>query len=1041
MKINLKKIGAIVAGATILASTAAFAGLYFGDTMLVDDNGAPTTKIVVGEEGASSDGVAASIAAGKIVGESYKTEELTAQVTGTAELDCETEGNDTTGGTCTISNEKAQLEITVPGGVAEGSYTVNNLIGDYLNRRLEDREDNIADDTDSDYPMGGSDISDNANPFTNGIGGSIGPSETFMYRITGNMFSPFATATITDDQAAKTYSETQDGWISGSSYYSDSDNDVVGDLDFFAYTMKFKGSSDDFGIPVCTTPDGQDYTYCKSGAADANFDYATETHKVKVQFLGEPWIISEMVPPDTTGLPADSETQVYEGGYVKLAKESVSGVLNQGESLPVDDLKFHLDDLEAHGGVTSAIISILDANDNILKKDKVFPGTTKEFSIGGKIYRFHVYKVAPGYTFGAKWADVAIFSKELKLEDGQELDPDYSANENYQVSVGWKNKGASATDTQVDHLRTLIVYSDDIAALSSGGESRMEENDYIPIVEDPVAWKLTYAGLSITSSDRNSLKYRLERSGMKDISATRGPWEVTGAERVACYLFPPYVQVDSSKSGNTFIVPLARGASQGDSGTDISDNEFFVATALQPVDDGSANLAYAGFYCDAGATTLLCPDGMEYVAALDIDPLGAGDVKNDVCVPVDASGACLTGIGTDCPSGSGSIFMQLSSSNNNWGYVLYDWADSQIGSPDPGDSLWVDYQAIGDGDVDWDTGGILEVASYLSAVSVGETWMGDHYDTGGNSFQDCRNAVPGIVPPTDLNCFGTDSVGAPRLLVNPPGEVNWYFALSEKAGEDSSNEFADYSLVGLYTGGGTPGDATFNFDTETPGDFSYVTREDYAMYMYAGPVNTRGSVTTIEEGTITERGSVFSSIDDTSVTYYMANKLAKSQFVLATADESTSEAMGTCVRTLGEGETSEPCNGVTVKVLEITEDVGPCSGAGGSASCTVDMEGVGAVIMPDNAATVTRMVPYSNAYQDLVILDRDAVGVNTVVSIGGDKVNTVTAQLLEGSPVDWTTERVVVKEVVQGSKIVVAGAEAEDTLEAVDNFVAQLKRA
>ena len=187
-------------------------------------------------------------------------------------------------------------------------------------------------------------------------------------------------------------------------------------------------------------------------------------------------------------------------------------------------------------------------------------------------------------------------------------------------------------------------------------------------------------------------------------------------------------------------------------------------------------------------------------------------------------------------------------------------------------------------------------------------------------------------------------------------------------------------------------------------------------------------------------GSVFSSIDDTSVTYYMADKLARSQFVLATASESTSEATGTCIRTLAEGETSEPCNGVTVKVLEITEDVGPCS-ASGSASCTVDMEGVGAVIMPGSMATATNYAMYPNAYKGLVILDRDAVGVNTVVSIGGDKVNTVTAQLLQGSPVDWTTERVVVKEVVKGSKIVVAGAEAEDTLEAVNDFVAQLRRA
>jgi len=209
--------------------------------------------------------------------------------------------------------------------------------------------------------------------------------------------------------------------------------------------------------------------------------------------------------------------------------------------------------------------------------------------------------------------------------------------------------------------------------------------------------------------------------------------------------------------------------------------------------------------------------------------------------------------------------------------------------------------------------------------------------------------------------------------------------------------------------------------------------------MYAGPVSTRGSVTTLEEGGVTERGSVFSSIDDTSVNFNMANKLGHAQFVLASTG-ATAGAESTCVRTLGEGETSEPCNGVTVKVLQITENVGACTAGGASATCTVNMEGVSPVIMPGNTATATRVVPYADAYKNLVILDRDAAGVNTVVSIGGDRVNTVTQQLLQGSAVDWTTTRKVVREVVQGSKIVVAGAEAADTLEAANDFVNQLRR-
>ncbi|MBU0532612.1 hypothetical protein KKB44_03900, partial [Candidatus Micrarchaeota archaeon] len=135
MKVNLKKIGAIVAGATILASSAAFGALTFESTTLVDDNGAPVAKVVLGSGGAPSDGVAASKIAEAMAKETYKTTTLTAEVVGTATC---TGGGDGSG-TCAISNEQAQLEITVPGSIAAGTWTGENLIGDFLNRELMDR--------------------------------------------------------------------------------------------------------------------------------------------------------------------------------------------------------------------------------------------------------------------------------------------------------------------------------------------------------------------------------------------------------------------------------------------------------------------------------------------------------------------------------------------------------------------------------------------------------------------------------------------------------------------------------------------------------------------------------------------------------------------------------------------------------------------------------------------------------------------------------------------------------------------------------------
>ncbi len=94
--------------------------------------------------------------------------------------------------------------------------------------------------------------------------------------------------------------------------------------------------------------------------------------------------------------------------------------------------------------------------------------------------------------------------------------------------------------------------------------------------------------------------------------------------------------------------------------------------------------------------------------------------------------------------------------------------------------------------------------------------------------------------------------------------------------------------------------------------------------------------------------------------------------------ETSSASDSTTVVTLGEGE-STTVGGVTVKVLEITEDVGACSAAGGAVSCTADMSGVSAVVMPNNAPSVEVAVPYSGDYGNLVILDTDAVGLNTFI--------------------------------------------------------------
>ena len=1012
MKVNLRKVGAIVAGAAILASSAAFAGLMFGSTTLVDDNGAPVAKVVVGSMAQPSDGVAASLIAGKIVSETYKSQTLTAQVSGSASCSA---GNATGTGTCAISNEKAQLSITVPGTTALGTWTGNNLIGDYLNRRLLDRKVNNESDSDTAYQFGSSDTSDSANPFTAGsAGGNLGSDEQFLYKVDGGAFSPFADRTVTDDSSGNSYVEHQAMWIDGDNHFSTDVKDTIGHLNFLAYSLKFDGpGGKTIGIPVCTQAVNLDYTACKK--TGGNIDDGTETHRVKVAFLGEDWIISQMEAPAQSATTNEStESMIVNGGFIKLAKESVAGILNQGESLPVDNMKFQLDDLEAHGSATSAIISVLDANGNILKKDTIPPGETKDFNLGGKSYRFHVYKVAPGYTFGAKWADVAIFSKELTLTDGQKLDQDNAKNEAYQVALGWKNLDASTDQQAPDTLRTAIVYSDSIGDMSSSTTDDLSPGDYVTLVQDPAVWKLSYKGLDLAAADKATLKYQIKTTDL-NIAQNHGPYTScatgdptktfpttcsTSRVRAACTVYAPYVDVKSGDGDTVFE------ADRDDQPGTMTHEEFIVA-----LNTGGTYGAVGSAICDGG---------------------NDGEITTGNFIP--AFVAATPGVYVDPEWGysAGTIFMKESGTSSDYGVLDYLDRPSWVASPvKAGKGTEVRYEKIGDGDRGFapPKGGalLIEGDGVWGDVSTGDT-----------------NQLGDILASTLFSGYTTA----------PP---DFYFATAEKAGEGTSNSYVDYYVFGIQgVSTGTPGDATFKF--ESKGLFNAVEKtitSDSNQVLYGHAVENDGSGATpfylgpsgpvatglelVDEGYISERGSLFQTADKTNVAFTMAHKLGHAQWYMAAASANASSSAASIV-TLGEGE-STVVNGVTVKVLDITETVGACSAAGGASACTADMSGVSAVVMPNNAASVSVATPTDfTTYGNLVILDSDAAGVNTLISVGGDKVNSVTAGLLQGSATDWNANPKMVKEVVQGSKIVVAGKEASDTLSAAQDFISQVKK-
>ena len=505
MKVNLKKIGAIVAGATILASSVAFAGLMYQSTELVNSNGAPTVQIVVGENAAASDGVAAAEIAAKIASEAFKTTTLTASVSGEASCGAASSGGSTE---CTVTDEKVKLEFTVPGVAAAGSYTVKPLINEYTDRALEDRSLGAS----NEYNASISETSADAHPFADGSGGYLASqTQAGVFRIGSSLYSGFADYTVEDKDSSKTFKEEQKVFTRSSTKWQSGSSTIEGKVHNLVYQLKFfDGGSGNYGIPQCTQSTNSSYSLCSATDSER-----FETHKTPIMFAGSEWVVTKLDAADTT---AANQSHLYLGGELDLAKESVSGIVNVGDVLEAQGgYTVRLDDIKSGNTAAeqSAIVSILDSNGEVLKQTTVAPGSTSSISVAGDKILVRVYKTAPGYTYGAKWADMAIVKNELVLKDNNypEVNGENKVNKDaeWRVRLAWKRKetlAQASNSNYTDSLRSVLLYKE-------SATSFLEEDEGFGLIEDPAGYRFTYKGLDLdpsSSDDYDTLKIAVHKS-------------------------------------------------------------------------------------------------------------------------------------------------------------------------------------------------------------------------------------------------------------------------------------------------------------------------------------------------------------------------------------------------------------------------------------------------------------------------------------------------------------------------------------------------
>ncbi|MEM4254849.1 MAG: S-layer protein [Candidatus Norongarragalinales archaeon] len=196
-----------------------------------------------------------------------------------------------------------------------------------------------------------------------------------------------------------------------------------------------------------------------------------------------------------------------------------------------------------------------------------------------------------------------------------------------------------------------------------------------------------------------------------------------------------------------------------------------------------------------------------------------------------------------------------------------------------------------------------------------------------------------------------------------------------------------------------------------------------------GAFNSTGGVSfaNVEPKYISYRGSVANGFGTDSVSLKYAKKIGHGVYLLTKAGTAGTDNKVT--KDFKAGETALDDSG-----YKVTVDAINAAGAGGAIGGTDNLK-----VMANGVevSSLDAVVPLDTSSAPLVVLDTNplASGSSSVITFGGQMVNSVSASALAGAELTPGSEPVVK---VVGSKIVVAGYDAAGTTEAANTLIAWL---
>ena len=981
--LKAKRIAA-VAASVLVGLAFAGQGVTFGNIPIINSQGQPVVQIVVGSQAAPSDGVVAANIAAVIGNLAFTSTNVTATVSGTSNLKCVISTP-----TCTLTNQQVYLGES---GLASSSssYVFSALIGSVLNRAvsLDTLQSTKSLQTGNQYAFQESDsltASPSASPYT-----AAG-------------YVPFSTVTATNNG----------GGVSFPGFTSSGYDNILqvtnANLPSLLNNYGSNGESEVLwvtGFPVYDQQNSvHQFQLISAGGAyqvvfNTPIQNRTSSNGVNINspimLLGKGWTILQAWGAGKT-TSVTSSTAVA-GGKLKLASSLTPlTTLYVGQNMTTGPFTVVLQDLGQPNtnGVSPASVAVY-TNGKLTNETAIAPGNANitKFNVSGQTLYLEVNQTFAGLYAYQKWAKIQAYSNIMNLTNNQVFNQ--TNDPGWKVNLLWTNT-TSTTGGKPVALKSIVIYNVTPENLNAGQS--------FSFIQNPSAYKLTFVGSTLgtsnydpvtaTSSYQGSIQY--QNYG----SAT--PTNITEPAQI--------LTVTSS-------IPGAFSYAGQTSSSVMYDLTPYTLTA-------SANAM--------GFTTANTPDSTNVVLSV---PNG-NFISTTNPLTVTVTGYPITGTNSlsSTAGSSGAITEQAQFTNSivatsntlQLGRPLYNVTAIQLSRAIPGTvTVSVDtFNSVAPTGSNTALLGTLTNAAngyILYGPQSGKVYYSASPATAGNSVvYNQQNGQP-------TSSFQLTMNPSPTLPATGGIAQYGYFSMNEVA-VPTNTAAQDQLNFGIYNStGGVGASPLFQLnDSAAIGLFAGGTRNNMTY------VSTSNSIMNVNQGFVTERGSVVQTISPTSVTVNFAKSVGMLQFIASASNATVANTTTHVVGPIKIGQAVPGLANVTVENVTASCAVGAAAG-----NCTVS--GVSNLTATPSVTQAVTPVKLNTATTPLAVLDSNANSASTLIVVGSKYVNSVAAQVFAQNPSLNTSfgPGSVVVQALGGSRILVAGYTANQTVQAGNQFIQDL---